>query len=195
MATSSAKQTLKGNVREATAVVSVVGYAVVVAAFAGVLPIPDITKATAELLTDVIPVVNAVALLALIVGWRFIRNGDVRKHRAAMGTAFALILVFLVLYVVKVGGFGEKAIALEWGVVKAFYLGMLLVHVLLSVVSVPVVLYALLLGATHTPAELRTQTPHKKVGRIAAVAWILSLFLGIVTYLMLKYYGYTYMMR
>jgi putative membrane protein len=64
---------------------------------------------------------------------------------------------------------------------------MLAVHIVLSVVSVPVVLYALVLGLTHSPAELREETPHRRVGRIAASAWILSLSLGVVTYLLLNH--------
>ena len=58
---------------------------------------------------------------------------------------------------------------------------------MLSVLSVPVVLYALTLGLTHTPAELREETPHRRVGRIAAGAWIVSLTLGIAAYLVLNY--------
>jgi len=70
------------------------------------------------------------------------------------------------------------------------YLAMLAIHIFLSVVSVPVVLYAAILGLTHTPSELR-ETNHARVGRIAAVAWSVSLALGIVTYLLLNHvYGW-----
>jgi putative membrane protein len=70
---------------------------------------------------------------------------------------------------------------------------MLGIHIFLSVVAVPVVLYAAILGLTHTPDELR-QTSHARVGRIAAVAWSVSLFLGIITYLMLNHV-YTWEVR
>jgi putative membrane protein len=67
---------------------------------------------------------------------------------------------------------------------------MLAIHIILSVVSVPVVLYAIVLGLTHSPAELK-ETHHARVGRIAVSAWSLSLFLGIVTYVMLNHvYGW-----
>jgi putative membrane protein len=42
------------------------------------------------------------------------------------------------------------------------------------------------LGLTHTPAELR-DTSHARVGRIAVAAWSLSLFLGVVTYVLLNH--------
>jgi putative membrane protein len=63
---------------------------------------------------------------------------------------------------------------------------MLAIHIVLSVVSVPVVLYVVLLGLTHSPTEL-AETRKAQVGRIAASAWILSRFLGIVTYLLLNH--------
>ena len=47
--------------------------------------------------------------------------------------------------------------------------------------------FALVLGLTHSPSELRNRTPHRKVGRIAASAWLLSLALGVVTYLLLNH--------
>ena len=189
MATTTAKRRVKDNPRAATAVLSILGYVLVLGTFAGLLPIyPDLERPTVDLLSHAIAVVNTVALTSLLLGWRWIRNGEVRKHRAAMLTAFTLILAFLVLYLVKVGGGGEKSIAVT-GPVYYAYLVMLAIHILLSVVAVPVVVHAVVLGLTHTPAELR-DTAHAKVGRWAAGAWGLSLALGIVTYLMLNHvYG------
>jgi putative membrane protein len=182
-----------------TVVLSVVGYALVGGAFAGVLPIfPPLSDATVLLFSDAIAVVNSLALASLLVGWYFIRNGEVRKHRAAMITAFCLISLFLVLYLWKVGGGFEKSfvvpsgtfLAGHAGLIEPLYLAMLAIHVFLSVVSVPVVLFAVVLGLTHTPAELRN-TRHAQVGRVAVVAWSVSLFLGIVTYVMLNHvYGW-----
>ncbi|MBX0293829.1 DUF420 domain-containing protein [Haloarcula nitratireducens] len=175
--------------RLVTAVVSLVGYALVFGTFGGVLPFPTISNETVIFLSDAIAVVNACALTAILVGVYFIKNGEVRKHRAAMLTSFALIMAFLVLYLLKVGGGFEKAILAE-GVVWWAYILMLAVHVLLSAVSVPVVVHAVVLGLSHTPAELR-ETAHARVGRIAVAAWGLSLFLGLVTYVMLNHvYGW-----
>ncbi|MBV0923306.1 DUF420 domain-containing protein [Halomicroarcula limicola] len=175
--------------RLVTAAVSLVGYALVFGTFGGVLPFPTISNETVIFLSDAIAVVNACALTAILVGVYFIKSGEVRKHRAAMLTAFALIMAFLVLYLLKVGGGFEKAILAE-GVVWWAYILMLAVHVLLSAVSVPVVVHAVVLGLSHTPAELR-ETAHARVGRIAVAAWGLSLFLGLVTYVMLNHvYGW-----
>lgn len=189
MATSTAKRRVKDNPWAATAVLSVLGYVLVLGTFAGILPIyPELERATVDLLSHAIAVVNTVALTAIVLGWRWIRRGEVAKHRRAMLTAFSLILLFLVLYLTKLGGGGEKHIAAS-GPVYYAYLAMLAIHIVLSAVSVPVVVHAVVLGLTHTPTELRN-TVHAKVGRIAAAAWSLSLALGIVTYVLLNHvYG------
>ncbi len=168
-----------------TTVLSVVGYALVLTAFYGPLPVPALSRDTVILFGDLIAVVNTLALTALVTGAWFVKRGEIRKHRAAMLTAFALILLFLVLYLWKVGGGFEKSIVAP-PIPRLIYLVMLAVHIFLSVVAVPVVLHAVVLGLTHTPAELRDSL-HPKVGRIAVASWSLSLFLGIVTYLLLNH--------
>jgi putative membrane protein len=181
--------------KRVTAVLSVVGYALVVSAFEGVVPLfPQLSRETVLLFSDAIAVVNTLALTSILAGVAFIKRGEVRKHRAAMLTAFGLICAFLVLYLWKVGGGFEKSIVIREtaflgqyaGTVELAYLLMLAVHILLSVVAVPVVLYAVILGLTHTPEELR-ETSHAKYGRIAVASWAISLFLGVVTYLMLNH--------
>ncbi|WP_137289857.1 DUF420 domain-containing protein [Natronorubrum halophilum] len=192
MATADARRRLREQPIGATIFLTIVGYALVIGTFLLDIPIyPDLTLEQINLLTHAIAVINTAATVCLIAGWYWIRAGEVEKHRLAMISAFALILLFLVVYLLRVGGGGEKYFEGP-DLVYYAYLAMLAVHILLSIVSVPVVLYALILGLTHTPAELR-QTVHAKVGRIAAGSWILSLVLGVVTYVMLNHiYGYTF---
>jgi putative membrane protein len=188
--TDSVRSRARSNPRRVTAVLSLVGYVLVALAFAPMAPFPSISDELVILLGDAIAVVNTLALVSILAGVYFIRTDQVRKHRAAMLTAFTLILGFLVMYLLKVGGGFEKSIEAT-GPVYYAYLVMLAVHILLSAVSVPVVLHAVVLGLTHSPAELR-ETIHARVGRIAAAAWSLSLFLGIVTYVMLNHvYGWS----
>jgi putative membrane protein len=169
-----------------TAVLSVIGYALVLGTFGGLIGVyPDLTESTVSLLSHLIAVVNTVALTALLLGVYYIKNGNYERHRIAMVSAFLLILFFLVIYLLKIGGGTEKSIIAP-DLVTIVYLIMLAIHIVLSVVSVPVVLYVVLLGLTHSPTEL-AETRKAQVGRIAASAWILSLFLGIVTYLLLNH--------
>ncbi|SEO40976.1 putative membrane protein [Halogranum amylolyticum] len=196
MATASVSGPMREHPAAATAVLSVVGYGLVIGTFAGLVPqsvFPDLSLQQVNLLSHAIAGVNTVATVVLVLGWRWIRNDEVEKHAAAMASAFGLILVFLVLYLTKIGGGGTKEMVGAPQLVYYAYLAMLAIHIILSIVAVPVVLYALILGITHTPAELRTETPHKRVGRIAAGSWILSLSLGVVTYVMLNWvYSYEF---
>jgi putative membrane protein len=172
--------------RVVTATLTVAGYVLVLGTLYVGLPLyPDIGLETVNLLSHAIAVVNTITVCLLAAGWYWIRRGEVRKHRIAMGTAFVLILLFLVLYLTKTGGGGRKDVVGS-GLLVTGYLAMLGIHVLLSVLAVPVVLHALVLGLTHTPAELR-DTPHRTVGRVAAATWILSLVLGIAAYVLLNY--------
>ncbi|MEF8756749.1 MAG: DUF420 domain-containing protein [Halobacteriales archaeon] len=177
-----------------TAVVSAVGYAVVLASFAGLLPLPSLSDATVRLFSDLIAVVNSVALLSILAGWWFVKRGRIRRHRAAMLSAFVLILAFLVLYVWKQAGGFTKDFVVPAGaplagyaeVVTVVYTAMLLIHVLLSILAVPVVVHAVVLGTTHSVDEL-PRTIHPRIGRVAAWAWSVSLALGVLTYLLLNH--------
>lgn len=184
----SLKSRVRANPRAVTVALTLVGYAVVLNAFEQIVPVfPDIGYETVVLLGSVIAVINALTLTALLAGVYFIRKRRIRRHRAAMLTAVALELLFLLLYVAKVGGGGELAITAT-GLFKAVYLVVLAIHLVCSALAVPLVVYALSLGLTHTPAEL-PETSHARWGRIAALVWGVSLALGIVTSVMLRVAG------
>lgn len=199
MAATTRSRVLKDHAKAITGVLSLLGYALVLGAFGGFIPLfPSLSEETALLFSDLIAVVNSAALVSLLAGWYFIRTEQVSRHRGAMLLAFTLICGFLVLYLWKVGGGFEKSILISDGqflagyasIIRPLYLLMLAIHILLSVVAVPVVLYAVVLGLTHTPSEL-ADTAHARVGRIAVVSWSVSLALGIVTYIMLNHvYGW-----
>ena len=198
MSTASVRDRAKERAGAVTVLLTIVGYGAVGGVF--LVPqfqalFPELTRGTVDLLAHAIAAVNTVTIVTLSLGWYWIRNGEVRKHAAAMTTSFALILVFLGLYLPKVAGGGTREFVLEsayawvplWDWIYPAYLIMLAIHIVLSVVAVPVVLYAIILGLTHSESELRNETPHRRVGRIAASAWLLSLVLGVVTYLMLNH--------
>ncbi|MFB6164717.1 MAG: DUF420 domain-containing protein [Haloarculaceae archaeon] len=175
-----------------TVVLTLFAYAVVGATFAGALPYPTIGEATVDLLGTVIAALNAVIFALLSYGWYSIRQGEVRRHRGIMLTSVVLILAFLLMYLEKVGGGGIKEFVGPAWVRNYVYFPMLGIHELLSAVAVPLVIYALVLGLTHTPAELR-ETSHRRFGWLAVTSWLLSLGLGVITYLLLNVvYGWTY---
>jgi putative membrane protein len=187
MSTVRGPQFARNHPRAIAALLTVVGYVVVVGTLYADLGIyPEISESTVDLLAHAISVVNAATIGCLVAGVYWIKRGEIEKHRAAMISAFGLILLFLVMYLLKTGGGGRKEIV-AGAPLRSLYLGSLGVHIVLSVLAVPFVLYAITLGLTHTPAELR-QTAHATVGRIAVTAWLVSLVLGLLAYGMLTFY-------
>ncbi len=172
-----------------TLLLSVVGYAAVLGVF--LVPqfqalFPELSRATVDILTHAIAAVNTVTIVTLSLGIYWIRRGEVKKHAAAMTTSFALIIVFLGMYLPRVAGGGTKYFVGP-DLANIIYLIMLAIHIALSVLAVPVVLYAVILGLTHSERELRHETRHATVGRIAAASWLLSLVLGVIAYLLLNH--------
>jgi putative membrane protein len=176
--------------RAIVAVLTVVGYGLVIGTLYVGLPIyPTIGVETVNLLADAIAVVNTVTVACLLAGYYYIRKGDVRKHRALMLTAFGLILVFLVMYLLKTGGGGRKEFVGP-ETAALFYFAMLAIHIVLSALSVPLVLYNVVVGLSHTTEQIR-ETAHARVGRIAVAVWSVSLTLGVLAYVLLNHV-YTY---
>ncbi|MFB6347211.1 MAG: DUF420 domain-containing protein [bacterium] len=147
---------------------------------------PKISLASVNFLSHAIAVNNALAIICLVSGWYWIRSGDVKKHPRAMITGFILIIIFLVMYLLKTGGGGRKEfIGPAWAWWS--YISMLGVHILLSILSVPLVIHTLLLGLSNPIEDVRN-TSHSRIGTWAAVSWIISLSLGLIAYLMLNHF-------
>lgn len=171
-----------------TAGITAVAYAIVLATFYDVLPIyPELTRSTIDALSHATAVANAVTIVAIVLGWYWIRRRQIVAHRRAMLVATLSILVFLVLYLTRIGGGGQKVLAGDpAAVVELSYFVMLAIHIVLSILAVPLVVFALVLALSVPPDRLGT-TSHPRVGRIAAVTWLVSLILGIAAYLILNH--------
>jgi putative membrane protein len=171
----------------AAATLAIVVYAVLGYALSGRPPaqLPPALARFVECAPHLIAVINAAALFFLLSGWRAIRRGEVPVHRKYMLGAAVLISAFLVLYVSRVALGGTKSFAGPAAVRAYLYLPMLVVHILLSVVSVPLVIYNLLVGLTR-PADSVGDTAHPRIGRCAVALWSVSLLLGIGVYVLLN---------
>ena len=167
---------------------------VVIYAFLGYMLLlterPESLTPLQRLLVDVLPhviaLVNSIALLSLLLGWSSIRKQRVDSHRLFMLVAVLLIMLFLVMYVTRISLGGVKRFTGPEPVYLYVYLPMLTVHVVLSIASVPLVVYNALSGLLLRIEEIPS-TAHPKVGRIAVYAWSVSLALGIAVYFMLNY--------
>lgn len=169
-----------------TAVLSVVSLGLVFGAVLGALPTSVLPRAPWAVAA--IPHLNVAlsvgAIVSIAVGWRAIRRGQVRRHRAAMLVAAALFAAFLSLYLYKVVVEGTAPFPGPESVHRFVYLPLLAIHVTLAVVCVPLLYYVLLIGLTYPVAEI-PGTRHRRVGRVAAALWLTSFVLGVVVYLLL----------
>lgn len=175
------------HVPELTGLLSLVSLALVFGAVLGVLPVGALPRAPDAVLAA-IPHVNAgisvVAIVVISAGWRWIRQGAVRRHRWAMVAGFLLFGAFLALYLYKVALTGPKPFVGPNWVETYVYYPVLGVHVLLAVVCVPLLFYVLLLALTRPVSEIPL-TDHPRLGQITAILWLTSFALGTVVYALL----------
>ncbi|WP_436935491.1 DUF420 domain-containing protein [Halovenus marina] len=176
--------TARERIRELTALLTAVSLVLVFSAVRGVAPeLPEIGW-----LLPAIPHLNAaisvLAIVTILSGVRAIKRGNVSTHRRAMLASAALFGAFLLLYLYRVSLEGPTAFTGPDWVHQFVYLPVLAVHILLAIVCLPFVYAALLIASTHDVSEL-PETAHPRLGRIAAVLWLVSFALGIVVYAML----------
>ena len=120
----------------------------------------------------------------LMIGWVFIRRGDVRRHRLSMLGAVTTSSLFLIFYVTRFTITGTHSFA-GVGVAKTVYLGILFSHVILAVLIVPCVLRLLYLVWKERFQD------HRRLARWVFPAWLYVSITGFVVYVLLYHvYGY-----
>ncbi len=122
---------------------------------------------------------NVFSALAIGTGVFFIRRGWRDRHRQAMWTAVALQVVFLCLYLVRMGLSG---VTYYQGppLFRAVYLLILGSHMLLAMVSAPLVAVTVWQGWRGRLAL------HRRVGRWTYPVWLYVTVTGPVVYLLLR---------
>lgn len=121
---------------------------------------------------------NTIATLFLVLGWRFIRRGDMVRHRACMLGALAASFLFLTSYVVYHYHAGSRPFT-GTGTIRAVYLAILVSHVILAAAIVPLVIL------TVVRAFRRDDERHRAVARWTLPLWLYVSITGVVVYLML----------
>lgn len=179
----------RDNVPLLTAALSILALAAVFGTVGGVVPSRLLPRASDGVLAA-IPHLNAAisvtAIGTILLGWRAIDRGQVRRHRAFMVSSFGLFVAFLGGYLYRLVLVGTAEFPGPEAVYTFVYLPFLAVHILLAVVCIPFVFHALLLASTR-PYEELYHTRHARVGRVAAVLWLISFAMGIGVYLLLHH--------
>ncbi|MEM2023192.1 MAG: DUF420 domain-containing protein [Candidatus Caldarchaeum sp.] len=142
--------------------------------------------ALATFLPHAIAAVNTLTIFVLLGGYVSIKKKKVRYHRSLMLMAFALITAFLTMYLARLYLGGVKHFTGPALLRDFIYLPALTIHLGLSILSIPLVLYNILTGGFLPTAEVGS-TLHRRVGRWAVRLWTLSLALGVLVYILLNY--------
>jgi putative membrane protein len=125
---------------------------------------------------------NALAAIALVTGFSFIRARRIAAHRAAMFTAFVFSSVFLACYITNYALHGEVVFPKDAGSVRWVYFPLLISHIILAVIALPMILITFFLSLTgRFPA-------HKKLARWTFPIWLYVSVTGVIVYLMLAAY-------
>jgi putative membrane protein len=125
---------------------------------------------------------NALAAVALVFGYSFIRARKVGSHRAAMFTAFVFSSAFLAAYITNYALHGEMKFPQDAGSVRWVYYPLLISHIILATVCLPMILITFFLSLTG-----RFPT-HKKLARWTFPVWLYVSVTGVIVYLMLAAY-------
>ena len=142
------------------------------------------TEALGALLARINATLNLSSGVLLMIGWVFIRRGDVRRHRLSMLGAVTTSSLFLIFYVTRFTITGTHAFA-GVGVAKTVYLGILFSHIILAILIVPCVLRLLYLVWRERFQD------HRRLARWVFPAWLYVSITGFVVYVMLYHvYGY-----
>lgn len=110
---------------------------------------------------------NGLSAIALVIGFRYVKQRKIRQHRAAMFTAFVFSTLFLVCYVTNHALHGEYHLPIaHTGALWTTYLVILITHITLSVVALPMVLLTFFLSLTERFRQ------HRNLARYTFPIWL-----------------------
>lgn len=130
-----------------------------------------------------LPAINAVfnglSATALLIGFTFIRARRIASHRASMITAFVFSTLFLVGYILHHALHGDVRYPMH-AALRTPYLWLLASHIILAVVTLPLVLVTFFFSLTGRFPQ------HRKVARWTFPLWLYVSVTGVITYVMLR---------
>jgi putative membrane protein len=121
---------------------------------------------------------NSTSATLLILGYVFIRRGNVPAHKTCMISAVATSALFLICYLVYHYFHGTTRFAGS-GALRAVYLAILGSHTILAAVIVPLV------GLTLYHALRKRFDLHRRIARWTLPIWLYVSVTGVVVYWML----------
>jgi putative membrane protein len=125
--------------------------------------------------------INAITALILIVAVIAIKNGNRKRHEQLMRTAIGFSILFLLLYI----AYHLTTDATKFdgqGPIRYVYFFLLISHILLSVVTIPLVL------VSYVRALNDQFDQHKKLTKYTFPIWLYVAITGVIVYFMISPY-------
>lgn len=126
-------------------------------------------------------VLNSLTAVCLLLGYYFVRQKQIVRHRAMMVTAFTLGGIFLLSYVTYHSQEASTPFG-GIGTIRYIYFFLLLSHIALAVVTVGLVLFTLYFALTEQ------FTKHRKIARWTFPVWLYVSVTGVIVYFMISPY-------
>ena len=124
---------------------------------------------------------NSLTAIALVLGFTFIKKGNIRYHRFAMVTAIVLSAFFLISYVTYHYQAPPTRFGGE-GTIRGIYYFVLLTHIVLAAVIVPLVLLSVYFAISDQFDR------HRRIARWTLPIWLYVAITGVVVYFMISPY-------
>ncbi len=168
-------------------VVSIIGVSALASAFIIWLVYSHHATDVAGTHLTFLPALNALLNLcctvALLIGFRFIWQGQITRHRNAMFVAFFFSTLFLAGYIANYYLHAESHFPESHPTARFIYLWILLTpHILASVIALPMILITFFLSLTGRFAL------HRRIARYTFPIWLYVSISGVIVYAMLAVY-------
>ena len=125
-------------------------------------------------------ILNSVSAILLVTGYFFIRQKNIKAHRASMISAFVTSTLFLISYLTY--HFSKELGPTRFqgeGIIRPVYFFILITHTALAITIVPMVF------VTFSRALKKRFDLHRKIARWTLPIWLYVSVTGVVVYLML----------
>lgn len=125
---------------------------------------------------------NTLTSVFLITGLVFIKQNKIQWHQRAMFAATGTSALFLISYIAYHHFHGDTKF-IATGMIRPIYFGILISHILLSILQVPLILSTLYLALTKKFIR------HKKVARVTFPIWLYVSVTGVLIFILLRWFN------
>lgn len=146
-----------------------------------ILPRPSVLPTWATLLPKLNAFINGTCSILLLVSLYFIKQKNIKAHKAVNLTAFVLSALFLISYITYHWVANETSFPAD-NPNRTLYLAILISHIILAASVLPLILLSFYWGLQMNVEK------HKKLVRFTYPIWLYVTVTGVIVYAMISPY-------